>query len=220
MPVRDAVQPGCDARRMRRGFRRGLLWLAAGALASGACLDGAVTSSRSSSLLVIERIGAAGGGTGDDPIPTFLESDVLLRGGVFDDVGRVTTRLALKDPGAAHAPTAPTTANHVTVTRYRVVYRRSDGRDMPGVDVPFPIDGALTFTTGGGLGTADFVLVRASAKLEPPLRGLVNGGGAIAIHTQAEVTLYGVDQTGAAVEARGAISIGFADWADGSAAGE
>lgn len=189
----------------------GLLVAWAGA---GACVNDNLTSSRSSSILVIERIGAARGGTNEEPIPTLLQSDVDTNGSVFDDIGRVTTRLALKDPGTPENPASPTSSNSVTVTRYRVVYRRSDGRNTPGVDVPYPIDGGVTFTTLTGIQTAEFVLVRASAKLEAPLRALAAGGGAVVINTTAEVTFYGTDQTGAAVEATGTIVINFADWAD------
>ena len=159
-------------------------------------------------------LGTASGGTNDDPIPTFLESDVLTNGSVFDDIGRVTTRVALKDPGTPESPTSPTSANFVTVTRYRVVYQRTDGRNVPGVDVPFPMDGAVTFTVVSGPQSAEFILVRASAKLEQPLRPLVGGGGAIIINTLAEVTFYGKDQTGAEVVATGTITVNFADWAD------
>ena len=91
-----------------------------------------VTESRSSSLLIIERIGAARGGTSDEPLTTLLESDVVTSGAVFDDIGRVTTRLALKDPGTPQNPASPTSANYVTVDRYRVEYQRSDGRNTPG----------------------------------------------------------------------------------------
>jgi hypothetical protein len=147
-----------------------------------------------------------------------LQSDVSTRGAAFDDIARVTTRLALKDPGTPENPALPTTANYITVTRYRVEYRRSDGRNTPGVDVPFPFDGGMTFTTVTGIQTAEFVLVRASAKLEGPLRSLREGGGAIVINTIAEVTFYGADQTGADVSAMGTIGVNFADWSDEDAA--
>ena len=182
-------------------------------LVSG-CINDQLTASRSSSLLVIERIGAARGGTSDDPIPTLLQSDVSTGGAVFDDVARVTTRLALKDPGTAENPVSPTTSNYVTVTRYHVEYRRTDGRNTPGVDVPFAFDGGVTFTTVTGSQTGEFVLVRASVKLEAPLLALRAGGGAIVINTIAEVTFYGQDQTGAEVTASGTIGINFADWTD------
>ena len=148
-------------------------------LGSASCND-LVQASRSSTILVIERIGAASGGTPDDPIETLLNSDVLLNGGVFPDIGRVTTRLAFKSPGTSENPASPTSANWVTVTGYRVVYRRSDGRNTQGLDVPYAFEGGMTMTTVD-VGTAEFTLVRAQAKLEPPLIALRDGGGAVAL---------------------------------------
>ena len=41
-------------------------------------------------------------------------------------------------------PTRPTTPiNAITLTRYRVDFRRTDGRNTPGVDVPYGFDGGL-----------------------------------------------------------------------------
>ncbi len=183
------------------------------------CLLGAVScnelvrASRSSTILVIERIGAAGGGTGAPPVQTLLDSDVVLRGFVFPDIARVTTRLAFKSPGTSENPASPTSANWVTVTGYRVVYRRTDGRNTAGVDVPYPFEGGVTFTTID-IASAEFTLVRAQAKLEQPLISLRNGGGAVPISVIAEVTFFGHDQTGAAVSAFGTIGINFADFGD------
>ena len=184
-------------------------------LGSVSCND-LVQASRSPVILVIERIGAASGGTTDDPISTFLNSDVLLRGGVFPDIGRVTTRLALKSPGSSENPASPTSANWVTITGYRVVYRRSDGRSTPGVDVPFPFEGSMTMTTVD-IGTAEFTLVRTQAKLENPLFSLRGLGGSIILSVSAEITFFGHDQTGTAITAVGAIGITFADFADPTA---
>ena len=58
-----------------------------------------------------------------------------------DDVAR-----AARIQGTPATAAAPTPLNQVTFTRYRVVYRRTDGRNAPGVDVPFPFDSAVTFT--------------------------------------------------------------------------
>ena len=194
-------------------------------LGAALCLLGAVScnelvqASRSSTILVIERIGAARGGTTDDPIPTFLDSDVCgpnpIPGScvVFPDIARVTTRLAFKSPGTSENPASPTSANWVTITGYRVVYRRTDGRNTAGVDVPHPFEGGMTMTTLD-IGTAEFTLVRAQAKLEPPLRSLRNLGGAVALSVVAEITFFGHDQTGAAISADGTIGINFADFGD------
>ena len=171
-----------------------------------------VQASRSSTILVIERIGAARGGTPDDPIPTFLDSDVFT-GGVFPDIGRVTTRLAFKSPGTSENPASATSANWITLTGYRVVYRRTDGRRTPGIDVPYPFEGGLTFTTID-IGSGEFTLVRAQAKLEQPLVSLRNNGGGVVLSVIAEITFFGHDQTGAAISADGTIGINFADFGD------
>ncbi len=178
------------------------------------CVNDGITSSRSSTNLIIERIGAAPGGSNLDPMNTYLQSDVLTFGGVFEDIARVTLRLSLKDPGTSENPASPTTANFVTIRRYHIRYVRGDGRNTPGVDVPYPWWGGVTTTALSGIQTAEFTLVRASSKLEPPLRELVGGGGQIVINTIAEITFYGTDQTGAEVSALGTIGVNFADWAD------
>ena len=65
---------------------------------------------------------------------------------VFADVGQVTMSIILKDPGQLGAAAAPTALNQITFTRYHVTYRRADGRNAPGADVPYDFDGAATFT--------------------------------------------------------------------------
>ena len=184
------------------------------------CIDPSVTGSRASAGLVIERIVAVPGGRSDQPPATYLQSDVCVRDSagapcqVFDDIGQVTTRLHFKDPGTPDNPSSPTTANFVTIDRYRVRYVRSDGRHRPGIDVPHSWEGAMTATTMAESQTAAFTLVRASAKLEAPLRALTGGGGAVILHATAEIDFYGRDQTGAGVMATGRIGVHFADWAD------
>ena len=144
-----------------------------------------------------------------------FRSDVATNGLVVEDEGRVLLALALKDPGTADLPSRPTSANFVTVTRYRVRYVRADGRSTPGVDVPYAFDGGMTFTVGPDGGVSRFVLVRAQAKREAPLATLRNGGGAIALSTLAEVTFVGRDQAGHDVTVTGLIGVNFADWPDG-----
>jgi hypothetical protein len=107
---------------------------------------------------------------------------------------------------------APSTANFITVTQYHVDYVRSDGRNTPGVDVPYAFDGGLGITVAGSA-SIGFTLVRIQAKLEAPLKALVRQGGAQAITTVARVTFYGHDQTGREVNVTGNIEVTFADWA-------
>ena len=110
---------------------------------------------------------------------------------------------------------APTPINQVTFTRYTVVYRRSDGRNTAGVDVPYPLDGGLTFTIQSDKDvTANFELVRHTAKEEAPLKALVGNG--MIISTVADVTFYGRDQAGNDVSVAGSISIDFGNFGDPS----
>jgi hypothetical protein len=172
---------------------------------------------RSPSFLIIDVLSGASGAT-PSTFSNVLASDVLTMVDdvptIFADNGQVVIRLGLKDQGSPSAPNTPTFANYITVTRYRVVFKRSDGRNTPGVDVPHPFDGAITFTAVGGTTSATFTLVRAQAKVEAPLQALAGFGGAVFISTIAEVTFYGHDQTGTPVSATGTISVNFADWGD------
>jgi hypothetical protein len=132
---------------------------------------------------------------------------------VFNDIGQVVLRVVPKDIGTPAAAATPSTNNEVTITRYHVNYRRSDGRNTPGVDVPYPWDGAATGTVqiGGSL-TLTFELVRHDAKLEAPLADLANN--ITIINTIGEVTFYGHDRVGNAISVTGTIQIDFANFGD------
>jgi len=96
-----------------------------------------------------------------------------------------------------------------------VPYIRADGRNVPGVDVPYPFDGGLTTSlVGGNVSIAQLTIVRASAKEEAPLRALRGGGGEGFINTIAQITFYGSDTAGRAVSVTGNIGVNFADWGD------
>jgi len=134
---------------------------------------------------------------------------------VFDDMAQVTLRLTLKDPGPPGVTVSPSDLNSVTVNRYRVEYRRTDGRGTQGVDVPYAFDSAATFTipAGGTRGTG-FEIVRHSAKLEAPLMALRSSGDFIS--TIATVTFYGRDQAGNDISASANIGVNFGNFADES----
>ncbi len=128
----------------------------------------------------------------------------------YNDVATAEFRVEAKNP------TAQTTEiNAVTIRRYRVVFRRSDGRNTPGVDVPYGFDGAATTTISpGGTGSVSFDLIRHQAKLEPPLRNLAGFGGLGFISTIAEITFYGYDQNGNELAVTGSMDVQFGDFAD------
>jgi hypothetical protein len=94
-----------------------------------------------------------------------------------------------------------------------VKYRRADGHNVPGVDVPYDFDSALTMTVPAtGVGEAAFQIVRHSAKEEAPLRALRFSNDIIS--TIAEVTFYGRDQAGNEISATGYMGVDFGDFAD------
>jgi hypothetical protein len=131
----------------------------------------------------------------------------------YNDIGRVTMSLALKDPGMPGVANVPSALNTVTITHYRVQYRRSDGRNVQGVDVPFAFDSGLTMTIpNDGTAQIGFDLVRNAAKNEAPLRALSNDPSFIS--TIAEVTFFGHDQGGKSVAVTGFIGITFGNFAD------
>jgi hypothetical protein len=178
---------------------------------------------RSPSQVVIQSLGGARGNTPTDfgtPLVSDVETIVTAPDPctptspcrtVFSDVGQVTMAIILKDPGQPGALATPSPLNSVTFTRYRVEYRRTDNRNVAGVDVPFPIDSAVTFTVqGDGNATAGFELVRNAAKREAPLRALVGSNQQLSMI--ADVTFYGRDQAGNDVTARGSIGVEFGDF--------
>lgn len=197
---------------VRRTIAMAVLLVAAGGLGCSKT----VREGRSPAYLIIDEF-EAGSVTKAGESPEFgqtLHSDVVTNGSVFEDLGQVTFSLGLKDAGDPTSPTTPTSNNFITVNRYQVVFRRTDGRATQGVDVPYAFEGAGTVTVGSSPASLVFPLVRAQAKLEPPLSQLSGGGGSIILSTIADVTFYGRDQAGNDVAVSGSISVNFADWAD------
>jgi hypothetical protein len=167
----------------------------------------------------------AASGVSPDEFGSVLHSDVVTNvqqtiGGqqvlvptIFGDNGSASFAIVLKDPGSNPAnPASPTPLNSVTITRYRVVYRRTDGRNTPGVDVPYGFDGGFTLTVGSGGAQGGFQLVRHTAKMEAPLATLATSP--VIISTIAEITFYGRDLAGHEVKAVGRISVDFGNFGD------
>ena len=196
---------------MRAHILRAVLLIAlAGGVAGSTSCTSAVRQGEGSSYLIIQSLVGVSGAD-DEETGTNLQSDVVTEGGVIEDEGLVSFALGMKDVTSV---TGPTTNNFITVTQYSVEFKRADGRNTPGVDVPYPFSGGLTLTVGDGAAQANFSLVRIQAKLEAPLLALRNLGGLGAISTVAEITFYGHDQTGRATSVKGQISVDFADYAD------
>jgi len=210
-------------RAVHRSFVRRVAAIAL-VVGSVSCGD-VVRQDRAPVLVVIDTMEAA---SGADPgtMTGFLLSDVqtlveqqvdgeaVRVPTIFNDVGQATMRIIPKDAGNGSISLAPTPWNNVTINRYHISFLRADGRNTPGVDVPFPVDGAVTATVGSTPTVVPFEMVRHQQKLEQPLRALANFGGRLFISTIAEITFYGADQVGNSVQVKGTISVSFSDYAD------
>lgn len=182
-------------------------------IVAGACLLSTVScggellrTGRGAGYLVVTSV-LAGAEGGDES--SFLHSDVRTAGGIVNDNVRIALRLEAKNPSTPLAA-----INAVTMTRYTVQFKRTDGQNRPGVDVPFGFSGGLSNTIGDTGGEVVFVLVRHQAKLEPPLSNMASAGGQLLISTVAEITLYGRDQNGNEVTTTALIDVHFGDFAD------
>jgi hypothetical protein len=196
----------------------------AGLVASTVSCGSVARTGRGGSFIVIDSLVGIRGGAAAATPAAVLTSDVVTNvtspapctsaapcPTVFGDVGQAVMHIVMKDAGSA-TPTEPNALNHITITRYRVEYSRADGRNTPGVDVPYPFDGVITATVTDQATTIGFDLVRLQAKNESPLVQLVVNGGPV---TQlAKVTFWGTDQAGNQVTATGNIQINFGNFGD------
>jgi hypothetical protein len=176
-------------------------------------------------IIVIDDLTAASGAVPGE-LGAFLLSDVQTLveqtvGGqtvsvpvIFNDVAQATMRIIPKDGGNGTTNLNPTPWNAVTLNRYRITFIRADGKNTYGVDVPFPVDGAVTATITSTPVVVPFEIVRHQQKLEQPLRSLANFGGRLFISTIAEITFYGADVMGNDIQVKGTISVSFSDYAD------
>ena len=186
------------------------------AVTTASCGGDLLRTGRAPVYLTIMRLTASPGGAATF-VDNLLSDVATVNGAIFNDLGRATMRLDLKDQsGAITGRAAPTTPiQSVTITRYRVTFRRADGRNTPGVDVPFGFDGATTVTlTVGGTADVTFDIVRHANKAEPPLRQLRGLGGQLIIATVAEIQFFGRDQNGNEVTVVGLMDVTFGDFPD------
>jgi hypothetical protein len=184
-------------------MRLGAVAAAALALALAGCSAAYVEGDRSTVLLVIESINEGAPiisdvrGAGDNP-------DTII-----NCLAKVTVSVRTKNPSQT-----ATAVQDVRLTRYEVSYRRSDGRGVQGVDVPYTISGNMTVTVAAGdSATFPVDLVRHQAKLLPPLSNIT---GLQLVTMFADVTLNGATISGSNVSAQGTAQVTFADYGTGT----
>lgn len=186
----------------------GLTALAVAASMSG-CSAGYTTDNTSTVLLLVAAV------NGGAP----LRADVLTEGAVVSNSVEMAIAIRFKNPNISTVPQIPSA---VIVERYEVTYRRSDGRGVQGQDVPFSISGNVTAgfdVKTSGTDPLTIEVVRAQAKLEPPLRnlrGVTTGalGGALVVTMFADIVVHGRTVSGQPVSGTGSLQIDFADYAD------
>ncbi len=195
-------------------------------VAATASCGSVVRSSRSPVMLVVDSMAGIRGAATAGTATSQLTSDVftlVTAGGtcttanpcptIFSDSGQAVLHIVLKDIGQPGTTPSPSSNNEVTITRVHVAYRRTDGRNQEGIDVPYAFDTASTATVAGtSQTTMGFPLVRIQAKEESPLLELRTNGQIISVI--ADVTFYGTDVVGNAVTAVGSINIDFGNFGD------
>ena len=199
-----------------------LVGAAACVISLASCGGDMLRTGRAPMVLVVTSMSASAGGSSGGGGQAFLLSDVLVL--VDQTVGGVTVKVptifndsatATIQSVAKNAAATTTEINGITLTRYHVDFRRTDGRNTPGVDVPFGFDGGLGVSIAPNTSASvAFEIVRHQSKLEPPLKNLVQGGGLGFISTIAEITFYGHDQNGNEVTVTGRIDVQFGDFGD------
>lgn len=185
---------------MRLGAAAG----AALALAMAGCSADYVEGDRSTVLFLIESI--------NDGAPVM--SDVRGSGENPDTIVNCLADVTVSARGKNPVVTV-TAVQDVRLTRYEVSYRRSDGRAVEGVDVPYTISGNMTITVPAGGDTMTFPvdLVRHQAKLVPPLSNIT---GLQLVTMFADVTVNGATISGSKVSGQGTVQVTFADYGAGT----
>jgi hypothetical protein len=161
-----------------------------------------------------------------NPFATDGQSDVaLIMGGINGGVP-LTSNVTTASPDSAIVVLGARSKNirfnttqytrGIQLQRYEVRFYRSDGRNTEGVDVPYSIAGNISAFVDIGDPEKNVALpveiVRAQAKIEPPLRNMrgVVGGQAQVFTCFAEVTIYGNQlASGDIVQSVGNVQIDF-----------
>jgi len=145
---------------------------------------------QSSTILVIESLSGKdlNGDSSSD-----LWSDVDTNGTVYNDNVEATISAKLINPLAEET----TYYQDAIIDQIDVSFRRPDGKDVEGVDVPYSFSQKLNVRVEvNGSSTFSFVVIRQVAKLEAPLRDLKEGGNEGVLELIADITFYAKDVAG------------------------
>ncbi len=164
---------------------------------------------QSSTILILESL------TGKDlngDSSSDLWSDVITNGTVYNDNVEATITAKLLDPLAEES----TYYQDAIIDQIDVSFRRPDGKNVEGVDVPYSFSQKLNIRVEiNGTSTFSFVVIRQVAKLEAPLRDLKEGGNEGVLELIADITFYAKDVAGNRISPiTGSITVWCANFAD------
>jgi hypothetical protein len=185
-------------------------------LAMTACNTGCnALENQSTSAAMLQIISLTGNDLAGEPGSTTVFSDVLTsKGSIFNDNGVAELKAVPLDPDIA---VDLTPYMEVLVDQIDVEFKRTDGRNVEGVDVPYrftqPISVLVPFAVSTEI---PFILIRHVAKMEAPLLALsvpVNQGKVLQL--VAIITVHGKDKGGHRVApVTGYISVWCSNFAD------
>ena len=210
-------------RNKKFSFKPAVLILLAFMLVSYACTQVEEDAGRTGSLLVVESVQGIIGqddeestpllsDTCDNPAGTPQDPDLC---GVFNDNAEINFANQFLQIGPGAGLGGPTFLNDIVVNRYRVDYIRPNGRNTPGVDVPFGIDGTMNMRVpSDGTATVAIIVVRHQAKKEPPLSNLDIEPGENVLTANAQMKFFGQDLAGRTASAIGFLEIHFANFGE------
>lgn len=144
---------------------------------------------------------------------TTVFSDVLTAGSIINDNGVADLKAKPLDPFF----TQISPYMDVLVDQIDVEFKRTDGRNIEGVDVPYRFTQPVSFLVPiGGTAKIPFVLIRHVAKMESPLIDLRDQfNPEQVLQVIAWITIHGIDKGGHRVApVTGYITVWCADFAD------
>jgi hypothetical protein len=211
-------------RNTKLSFKPAVLILLALMLVTYACTQVEEEAGRTGSLLVVNSVtGFAGGEDGDEGTPLLSDTcdnpstepqDPDLCS-VFNDNAELEFGNQFLQIGPGAGLGGPTFLNDIVVNQYRVDYVRPNGRNTPGVDVPFGIDGRMNMRVpSNGTAVVSIVVVRHEAKREPPLSNLDIEPGEEVLTANAQMKFFGQDLAGRTASALGFLEIHFANYGE------
>lgn len=183
-------------------------------LAMTACNTGCnALENKSTSASMLQLVSLTGKDLQGNEGSTTVFSDVIFENSIINDNGVAALAAYPLDPLILE----PSPYMEVMVDQIDIDFKRTDGRNVEGVDVPFrftqPMSMLVPFGTGANI---PFVLIRHAAKLEAPLlelREWVNQEKILQL--VAIVTIHGKDLGGHRVApVTGNLSVWCANFAD------